>query len=40
MDSAYGEISLPLPPGSDGDLAGLVELAQALHGEVRKRLWP
>jgi len=38
MDSAYGEISLPFPVGSDA--AGLVELAQALHEEVRKKLWP
>jgi exosortase len=40
MDSAYGEISLPLPPGSDGDVAGLVELSTALHDAVRKRIWP
>jgi len=40
MDSAYGEIVLPLPPGSDGDLAGLVEVSAALHEAVRRRIWP
>jgi len=40
MDSAYGEVSIPLPSGSDGDAPGLIELARSLHREVTKRLWP
>ncbi|HVE39764.1 MAG TPA: exosortase/archaeosortase family protein [Planctomycetota bacterium] len=40
IDSAYGEISFPLPPGASPEGAGLPELAQSLHEAVLQRLWP
>jgi len=40
IDSAYGEISFPLPPGSAPDGPGLPELAQSLHAALQERLWP
>src|SRR5207253_4597617 len=40
IDSAYGEISFPLPPGHDMDGGRFAELAEALHHAVRQRLWP
>ena len=40
IDSAYGEISFPLPPGAAVEGAGLPELASSLHDAVQRRLWP
>jgi len=40
IDSAYGEVSFPLPPGQAMDAAGYAELAGALHLAVQRRLWP
>jgi exosortase len=39
MDSAYGEISFPLPIGSDGDVSALLDLSHALHDAVRQKIW-
>jgi hypothetical protein len=41
IDSAYGEISIPLPIGKDfSGEAALLDLAATLHREVSDRLWP
>jgi exosortase len=40
IDSAYGEISFPLPRGAAPEGAGLPELAQSLHSALQERLWP
>lgn len=40
IDSTYAEIVMPLPIGATADEAALLDLAQALHQQVRARLWP
>ena len=40
IDSAYGELSFPLPAGAGPESPGLGELAQSLHEAVQMRLWP
>lgn len=40
VDSAYTEIVVPLPIGATADEPALLDLARALHEQVRARLWP
>jgi exosortase len=40
VDSAYGEISFPLPAGRAVEEASSVELADRLHRALQERLWP
>lgn len=40
VDSAYGEIVLPVPIGAEPEVGRLVELARGLEEAVRMRIWP
>lgn len=40
IDSAYGEVVIPLPVGASLDEKRLLELSSSLHEAVRKQLWP